>query len=145
MRRVWADTILHAEQQHLLRLLFWAGLSLIAGTTVATIVTVQRLRSPLLIHFALQMALWGVVIGAIAGIEWQRLHLRDVSDFARLERLVWMNIGMDVGFVGMGAVIAASGRILARSIAAVGAGVGIMVQALALLVIELQFASMISR
>jgi hypothetical protein len=91
------------------------------------------------------MGVWGVVIGTIAGVEWQRLQLRDVSGLARLERLLWMNIGMDVGFVGIGVVLGASGRILSRNFAAVGAGVGIIVQGLALLLIDLQFASVISR
>lgn len=145
MRPVWADTLLHAEQQHLLRLLLWAALSIIAATVIATTVVVRRLRSPLLTHFALQMALWGFVIGAIAGIEWQGLHLRDISGSARLERLLWMNIGMDVGFVGMGAVLGVSGRLLSRNIAAVGAGVGIILQGLALLLVDLQFASIVSR
>ena len=142
---VWADTLLHAEQQHLLRLLLWAALSTVAATAIATTVAVRRLRSPLLTHFALQLALWGIVIGVIAGIEWHGLHLRDLSASARLERLLWLNIGLDVGFVGMGVVLGVSGRILSRNYAAVGAGVGIILQGLALLLIDLQFASIVSR
>lgn len=145
MRRVWADTLLQAEQQHLLRLLLWAALSVIAATAIATMVAVRRLRSPLLSHFALQMAVWGIVIGVIAGIEWHNLHLRDVSGLARLERLLWMNIGMDVGFIGMGAVLGFCGRVLIRNIGAIGAAVAIVVQGLAMLLINLQFASAVSR
>lgn len=142
---MWADTLLQAEQQHLLRLLLWAALSIIAATAIATTIAVRRLRSPLLTHFALQMALWGIVVAVIAAVEWHGLHLRDVSGSARLERLLWMNIGMDTGFVGMGAVLGFCGRVLARNIAAIGAGVGIVVQGLAMLLIDLQFASIVSR
>jgi hypothetical protein len=91
------------------------------------------------------MALWGSAIGAIAALEWHGLHLRDVSGAARVERLLWMNVGFDTGFVGMGCVLMLCGRILVRNAAAVGAGTGILVQGLGLLLIDLQFASMISR
>lgn len=142
---MWADTLLQAEQQHLLRLLLWAALSIIAATAIATTIAVRRLHSPLLTHFALQMALWGIGVGVIAAVEWHGLHLRDVSGSARLERLLWMNIGMDAGFVGMGAVLGFCGRVLARNIGAIGAGVGIVVQGLAMLLIDLQFAAIVSR
>ena len=142
---MWADTLLHAEQQHLLRLLLWSGLSVIAGTAAITTIAIQRLRSPLLAHFSLQMIGWGVVIAAIAAFEWHGLHLRDVSGEIRLERLLWMNIGLDAGFVGIGAVLGAAGRLLARNVGAVGAGVAIAVQGLALLLIDLQLAAVVSR
>ena len=58
---MWADTLLRAEQQHLLRLLFWAGLSIIAATAVAAMLAVRRIRSPFLVQFAGQMAVWGLV------------------------------------------------------------------------------------
>jgi hypothetical protein len=142
---VWSDTFLHAEQQHLLRLLLWAALSVLAATTIAALIGLRRVRSALLSHFALQMALWGIVIGAIAALEWHGLRLRDLSGAARAERLLWMNIGFDVGFVGMGSVLGVCGRILVRNSAAVGAGVGILVQGLGLLLIDMQFAAMVSR
>ncbi len=107
--------------------------------------TVRRVRSPLLTHFALQMAIWGVGVAAIAGLAWRSAQLRDVSGAARLERLVWMNIGLDAGYVAVGAALALSAWLIAKRMAVVGAGVGIMVQGLALLLIEMQFASVISR
>jgi hypothetical protein len=142
---VWSDTFLHAEQQHLLRLLFWAALSVVAATAIAALIAIRRVRSALLSHFALQMAVWGIVVGAIAATEWHGVHLRDLSGAARAERLLWMNIGFDGGFVGIGTVLALAGRVLVRNSAAVGAGVGILIQGFGLLLIDLQFASMISR
>lgn len=142
---MWADTFLHAEQQHLLRLLLWAGLSILGATSVGTTMAVRRSRSLFLAHFAIQMAAWGAVVGAIAAIELQTSHLRDVSGAARLERLLWMNVGLDVGYVTTGAVLAIYAWTAARKIAGVGAGTGIVIQGLALLVIDLQYASMISR
>jgi hypothetical protein len=142
---VWSDTFLHAEQQHLLRLLLWAALSVLAATAIIALVAMKRIRSVFLSHFALQMALWGIVIGTIAAIEWHGLQLRDLSGAARAERLLWMNVGVDAGFAGMGSVLALCGRILVRNAAAVGAGAGILVQGLGLLLIDLQFAAMVSR
>lgn len=142
---MWSDTFLHAEQQHVLRLLLWAALSVLAATAIVAVITIRRVRSALLSHFALQMALWGVVIGTLAAVEWHGLHLRDVSGASRTERLLWMNIGFDAGFIGMGCVLGVCGRLLVRNAAAMGAGVGIVVQGLGLLLVDLQFASMISR
>jgi hypothetical protein len=142
---VWADTLLHAEQQHLLQLLVWAGLSVVSGTAIATMLAARRARSPLLVHFAIQMICWGVAVAAIAGIRWHTAHLRDLSGATRLEDLVWMTIGLEGGYVAVGAALALSAWFIARRMAVVGAGVGVMVQGLALLLIELQFASLISR
>jgi hypothetical protein len=142
---VWADTLLRAEQQHLLRLLFWGGLSVIAATAVAAILAVRRIRSPLLVQFALQMAAWGLGVAAIAATEWHFAKLRDVSGAARFERMLWMNIGFDAGYVAVGVTLACCAWYLARRMTVVGAGIGIVVQGLALLLIDLQLAAVISR
>jgi hypothetical protein len=142
---VWSDTLLRAEQQHLLRLLVWAALSIVAATALAATLTVRRIRSPLLQQFAVQMAAWGIVIGAIAAISFRGAALRDLAGAARLERLVWMNVGLDVGYVGIGATLALAAWLLTRRMSLVGTGVGIVAQGLALLVLELQFAAVVSR
>jgi len=142
---VWADTLLRAEQQHLLRLLVWAGLSIVVATALAATLAAKRVHSSLLRHFGLQTVAWGVVIAAIATTNLRGARLRDVAGAARLERLVWMNVGLDVGYVGIGAALAVAAWLLARRMSVVGAGVGIVVQGLALLILELQFAAIVSR
>jgi hypothetical protein len=145
MRRVWADIILTAEREHLLRLLAWSGLSIVLGTAVVVMLVARRIRSPLLQHFAVQTIAWGVLIGIITALAWRGLHLRDVGGAARLERSVWMRIGLDVGLVAVGATLALTGRATNRRMQLLGAGVGVMVQGLALLVLDLQFAGLVSR
>jgi hypothetical protein len=145
IRRVWADTLLDAERQHLLRLLFWSALSILGATTIAVILTSRRIASPLLKHFALQMLVWGLLFGSIAAIQIGRVGRRDLSGAVRLDRVLWLNIGLDVGYVAVGAVLAGAGRSLSRSMAAVGAGTAIVVQGFALLLIDLQFAALVSR
>lgn len=142
---MWADTLLRAEQQHFLRLLFWSALSILGGTALLVTVAARRIRSPLLTHFAIQTAAWGVVIAVIAGLAWRGAGLRDVAGAARLERLVWMSIGLDVGYVAVGAVLAISAWALARRLGGVGAGTAVAVQGLALLLLDLQLALTVSR
>ncbi|MEO7082717.1 MAG: hypothetical protein ABI442_14280 [Gemmatimonadaceae bacterium] len=142
---MWADTLLRAEQQHLLRLLIWAALSVVVGTAVFVLLAVRRLRSPLLSQFAVQTAAWGVIIGAIAALSWRGLQLRDLSGEARLERIVWLNAGLDAGYVFSGAVLAVAAWSLGKRLGGIGAGIGIVVQGLALFVLDLQFAAIISR
>jgi hypothetical protein len=142
---VWADSLLDAERRHLLELLLWSALSVFSATTIAVTLVAKRIRSALLSHFAIQMLAWGLVIAAIAAFEIHTLDRRDVAGAARLERLLWVNIGLDTGYVLVGVTLVAAGRRLARSMAAMGAGAGIIIQGLALLLIDLQFAAIISR
>jgi len=92
-------------------------------------------------QFAVQMAAWGVVIGAIAAFSFRGAVLRDLAGAARLERLIWMNVGLDIGYFGIGATLAIAAWLLSRRMSVVGAGIGIAAQGLALLVLELQFAA----
>jgi hypothetical protein len=59
--------------------------------------------------------------------------------------MLWMNIGLDAGYIAVGVALASSAWYLARRLAGVGAGIGMIVQGLALLLIDLQFAAVISR
>lgn len=145
MRRVWADVILSAERQYLLRVLAWSALSILLGTTVFVLLAARRIRSPLLTQFAVQTISWGVAIALLAGLAWNALHLRDVGGAARLERLLWLRIGLDAGAVAVGATLMLTGRVTARRMQLLGAGVGIVVQGVALLLLDLQFAGMVSR
>ena len=118
---------------------------MVGGTTVFLLLAVRRVRSPLLTHFAIQTAAWGALTAAIAGLGWRAVQLRDLSGAARLERIVWLNVGLDAGYVAAGAVLAISAWLLAKRLGGVGAGIGIVVQGLALFVLDLQFAALISR
>jgi hypothetical protein len=145
MRPVWADVLLSAEREYLLRLLAWSALSIFLGTTVVVVLAARRVRSPLLNHFAAQTIAWGIVVALLAGLAWRALHLRDVGGAALLERLLWMRVGLDIGLVAVGATLGITGRVTGRRAGMIGAGVGVIVQGLALLLLDLQFAGVISR
>jgi hypothetical protein len=142
---VWADTLLSAERQYVARTLIWAALSIIAATALAVLIAARRIKSPVLSQFAVQLGGWGLVLGVVGALEWQGLHLRDLAGAARLERETWMRVGFDVGLVGMGAVLAGASRALGRSLAGMGAAAGLAVQGVALLIIDLQLAAVVSR
>lgn len=141
----WADTLLQTEQLHLLKLQLWAILSILVGTGVMSLLRVRRTESPLLTHFAIQSIAWGAVDLVI--VLWARsgLHLRDLAEAVALDRFVWLNIGLDVGYVAVGVTLALLGWRFGRRLGLVGAGLGVALQGLALTVLDLQLAAAIVR
>lgn len=142
---MWADTLLNAERGYVARMLVWAALSVVNGTGLAVLLAARRIKSPLLSQFALQLVGWGLVVAAVGALEWQGLHLRDLAGATRLERATWTRVGFDAGIVGMGAVLTGAARQLGRSAGGIGAGAGLALQGVALLVLDLQFATAIAR
>lgn len=142
---MFADTLLHAEQMHLFRLMVWAGGSVILGTLVFVVLAWRRPSTTLLRHFGVQMVVWGVLELAYVAWAWHGIGLRDVAGATRLDRLVWLNLGLDVGAVGLGMTTALIGWRLGRRLSLLGAGVGILLQGVALFLINAQLAASISR
>lgn len=141
----WADSLLALERLHVLKLLLWGGLCAVGGSTLLAWLRLRRSDSPLLQHFGIQTAAWGVIDVAIA--LWARggLALRDHQAAIALDRFVWFNAGLDVGYVAVGATLIWCGLALGRRLGLVGAGVGVIVQGLALAVLDLQLAASIVR
>ncbi len=151
---MWADTVLRAEQQHLLQMMAWAALSIIAGTGLLAVMAMRRRASPLLLRFGQLTAAIGFVTGVVAAARWRGSHLRDLAGAARLERMTWLSAGLDVGLAAVGVTLAACGWWLVRrgetrtpdgGAAVIGAGIGVVIQGLALLILDLQLAASVSR
>jgi hypothetical protein len=142
---MWADTLLAAERAHLVRLLIWGMSSILAGTALLAWLRVGARRSALLEHFAIQTAAWGAVDLALAAVARGTLAPRDVAAATRLDRFLWLNIGLDVGYVLVGLALLTVGWRLGRRLGLVGAGLGVVVQGSALLVLDLVLAARISR
>jgi len=145
---MWADTLLALERDHLLRLLVWGGASIALGTVVLGLLAVLARRggtSALLRHFAIQQVVWGLVVATEAWRADRRLELRDVTGYVALDRSLWLNVGLDVGFMGIGVTLALTGWLLARRQALVGAGTGVVVQGIALCVFHLILAGHLAR
>jgi hypothetical protein len=141
----WADTLLDHERFHILKLLPWGALSIGVGTVLIAFLRVRRIDSALLQHFAIQSAAWGLVDVAIAVWAKPGLQLRDLASAVALDRFVWLNIGLDAGYVAVGATLALCGWKLGRRLGLVGAGAGVVVQGCALALLDLQLAAAIVR
>lgn len=142
---MWADTLLAAERAHVMRLLAWGGGSVLAGTALLAWLYAGRRRSALLEHFGIQTAAWGAAVLAFGGAARASLGLRDLTAATRLDRLLWLNIGLDGGYVLVGATLIVAGWLLGRRVGMLGAGLGVVVQGAALALLDLVLASQISR
>jgi hypothetical protein len=142
---MWADTLLLAERAHLARLFLWGAASVVAGTAVLAFLLLRRTRSALLTHFAIQLAAWGLLNLILALVARGGLRMRDVAAATRLDRFLWLNVGLDAGYVGIGVTLALAGWFLGRRLGPVGAGIGVAVQGLALLVLDLYLVGAIER
>jgi hypothetical protein len=142
---MWADTLLASERAHLLRLTGWGATSVLVGTALFAWLLVRRRESALLRHFAIQTAAWGAVDLAFVALGWGSLAVRDIAGATRLDRMLWLNIGLDAGYVIAGIVLGVTGWRLGRRLGLVGAGLGIVVQGAALALLDLILAVHISR
>ena len=142
---MFSDTLLAIERAHLARLFLWGTSSVIAGTAMLALLAVRRERSPLVGHFAIQSLAWGTLELALGAVAWRSLALRDLASATRLDRLLWLNVGLDVGYVATGATLALTGWLLGRHPGAAGAGTAIVVQGLALGTLDLLFVLQIDQ
>jgi hypothetical protein len=142
---MWADTLLAAEQAHIVRLLLWGGGSAIVGTALLAWLHAGRRRSALLEQFGLQTAAWGTAELAFASIARLSMGPRDLAGATRLDRLLWLEVGLDGGFLLVGLTLVVSGWLLGRRLGMIGAGLAVVVQGVALALLHLLLAGQISR
>lgn len=145
MELQWADSLLEMERLHLLKLTVWGSLSVVVGVLLLGALRLRRVDSPLLHHFGIQTAAWGAIDLALVFWAGRSIELRDYAAATRLDRFIWFNIGLDVGYVGIGITLALCGYLLGRRLGLVGAGLGVIVQGMALAVLDLQLAGTVVR
>lgn len=145
MNFMWADTLLAAERAHLTRLMMWGGASVLVGSALLAILRLRGHRSSLLDHFGIQTAAWGAIELVLAMTSFRGLELRDLAGATRLDRFLWFNIGLDVGYALVGLTLLVAGWRFFRRSSLVGAGVGVIVQGAALVLLDLVLAGQISR
>ena len=137
---MWADTLFALERGHVLRLALWGGTSALLGTMLLTALVLRAERAPLLRHFAIQTAAWGAVDLVIALWSRRRLSLRDFAGAQQLLNTLWLNTGLDVGYVAVGVTLALTAWRWGANARAggVGAGLGVVVQGVALFLLDLR-------
>jgi hypothetical protein len=141
---MWADTLLAAEQAHLYRLALWAMASVLVGTAVFALPSVRRGSSALLRHFALQLVIWGVVERTLVWVSASSVSPRDLAGARQLERMLWLNCGLDTGYVAVGLTIAIACWVLGRRMGGVGAGVAILTHGVGLLWLHVLFVGVVA-
>jgi hypothetical protein len=132
------------EQFHLLKLGVWAAACVIVGAIILWLER-RRANGHFGRHFAIQTAAWGVVNLVIVAFAAGTVAPRDVASVVSLDRFLWLNVGLDVGYVAVGATLALAGWRLGRRRGLIGAGIGVLVQGLALCILDLQLTAHISR
>ena len=145
MQYMWADTLLALERAHLLRLVMWGGASLLVGSALLALLRLRRHQSPLLYHFAIQTALWGAIDLVFALLGLRRLELRDLAGATRLDRFLWLNVGLDAGYVMVGLTLLVVGWRAPQRPGLIGAGLAVMTQGSALAILDLLLAGQIAR
>lgn len=145
MTYMWADSLMLAERAHTLRVLAWGASSVLVGTLVLAMIRVRTRRSALLEAFAWQTMAWGVACLLVGAAFLARLAPRDLSAATRLDRVLWLNIGLDGGYLLVGATLVVLGARLGRRLPLIGAGLAILVQGIALGLLDLLLAARISR
>jgi hypothetical protein len=141
----FGSDLIALEELHLLKLGVWAALSILIGSGLIASVRIRRAESPLLQHFGIQCAAWGAIDLLIVWWAGRNLEIRDLAGAVALDRFVWLNIGLDIGYVMVGATLALCGWKFGRRLGLVGAGFGVIVQGLALTVLDLQLSAGIVR
>lgn len=141
------ENLRQLEHAHLVRLGVWAGASVLLGLIL---LGVHRQRaaasqSPALLHFGIQTAAWGAVS---LGIVWLAgrapAEPRDLAAAVALDRFLWLNIGLDVGYAMVGIALLLCGRHFRRP-GLVGAGLAVVIQGAALAALDLQLSAAIVR
>ena len=136
MDYVTGSTLLDLERGHLVRLLVWAAGSIGLGLCAWLLARRAGSSAAFWRHFGIQCAAWGAVDALIALLAWPTLAARDVPAAIALDRVLWLNIGLDIGYAMVGATLLAFGLQRPRRLGLVGAGVAIILQGLALAVLD---------
>jgi len=142
---MWADQVLAFEKAHLARLLIWAVASVVTGLGCWVYARAQQENQPFLRHFAIQTGAWGAIDALLALGARPGLALRDYGGLTNLDRFLWFNCGLDVGYIAVAITLALCGWKLAKSRALLGAGVAIGIQGAALLLLDLRLAALLTQ
>lgn len=140
---MWADALLDLERGHVVRLALWGGACALLGTLVVALLVWRRTEAPFLKHFAIQTGAWGAVDVVLAIWAWRGLALRDFAGAQRLVNFLWLNTGLDIGYVMLGVTLAIAGWRMGARLGSVGAGVGILLQGVALALLDIRLIALI--
>lgn len=142
MNYLVGQELLDVERGHLVRLLVWSLASMLAGTVC--LAWRRRAAAPSFwLHAGIQSVAWGAVDLGIVALAWSGLSPRDLAGAIALDRFLWLNVGLDVGYAMVGATLVILGMRAPVRLGLVGAGVAVIVQGVALAVLDLVLSARI--
>lgn len=142
---VTGPALLALERGHLDRLTILAVVSIALGAVMLAWHRYRAWGQPFAQHFGIQSTAWGVVDLAIVWWAAHGLSERDLRGAVALDRVLWLNIGLDVGYAMVGATLVVCGWRLGRRMGLVGAGAAIIAQGIALAVLDAQLSAALVR
>lgn len=130
---MWPEITYTEMHQHLVRLGIWAVFSILLGAFLLVKYRTSLDRQ----HFSLQAISWGIIDGVIVLVGLYNQTLPNLADIAKLREFLWLNEGLDIGYVGVGITLILWGsRTVAPSLSLKGAGLGVVLQGLVLLILD---------
>jgi len=119
--------------QHLIRLGIWALFSIVFGVVIL-LAKRQNLAAQ---HFSVQFIVWGLIDGIIVLFGLRDNSRPDLVAAIKLREFLWLNEGLDVGYVAVGITLIIVGRwSKVNSASLIGAGLGVMIQGFLLLLLD---------
>lgn len=119
--------------QHLIRLGVWALFSIVFGVVIL-LAKRQNLAAQ---HFSVQFIVWGLIDGIIVLFGLRDNSRPDLVAAIKLREFLWLNEGLDVGYVAVGITLVIIGRwSKVNSASLIGAGLGVMIQGFLLLLLD---------
>ena len=143
---ITGPALVDLERAHLIRLAVWSVASIMIGI-IAFLAARSRTGAQwdFWRHLGIQCAAWGAVDLCIAAAAWSSIAPRDFVGAVALDRFLWLNIGLDVGYVMVGATLMAFGLRAPRRAGLIGAGVAIVVQGAVLVWLDALLSASIVR
>lgn len=127
-----------------MRLSVWAVASMLAGG-VAWMWSSRAISPAFWRHAGIQSIAWGLVDLALVLLAWHGVEPRDVAGAIALDRALWLNIGLDLGYAMVGATLCIVGWRVPRRLGLVGAGATVVLQGLALAILDAVLSAAIVR
>lgn len=146
MDYVTGDILAALKRGHLVRLALWAVASIIGG--VVALLAARQLAPAaqgFWRHFGIQSGAWGAVDLLIVAAAWNGAEARDIAGAIALDRFLWLNIGLDLGYVMVGLTLLVFGFRAPRRSGLIGAGAAIIAQGVALALLDAQLSAYIVR
>ena len=140
---MWADTLLALERGHLLRLTLWGAGCVTTGALLLALLRWRHTNAPLLRHFAIQVALWGAFELVFSQWGMRTVSLRDLAGAQQLVNFLWLNTGLDAGYILTGVTLTLTSWRLGTRLAGMGAGAAIALHGLALLLLDVGLITLI--